>query len=467
MKICFFTVAAGKDYAHNANTLAFTLKKHSKYTLEIFTDFPEVINFGNIHDLGEFNHDNYMFKFHYLKKISEIVKADYYIYIDADSFIVRNFDGIEKIISQDVFHVFLENELSGDRYNWHGKNLEIINFVFNEISKKNTQYYNVNGGFFGIRHDHVDEIVSRAYEIRSLLKNKLTNNFTEEYIISYLAGEYILNLDNHLLHNNFNYFCTDTGHKFAKKLPENKNWNYKEWFGSAEYTINPAIIHCPGNKTLFTHFSKELLLLQENTKSRNKNNKFNFIIACSRPYNLPFVIRSIERQTKGINYQILIVFDFEESEVDEFIIRFLKRKINIKYFFDKTLVNKNSGGNAAKNFAINKITKGWVYQLDDDNLLYPNFIKKILEYINNNPDIQCFIFSQNNRYFPKSSNDIRCGIIDTAMYLLDRNFIGDEKIPEIYGGDGMFIEKLYNKNPKKCLIIDEVLCFYNILEKLN
>ena len=470
MKICFFTVAKGESYSHIANTLAFTFKKYSKYTLEIFTDYPECINFGNPHNIEEFEHDNFMFKFDYMRKISKIIDAEYYVYIDADSYIVKNFDGLESIIMQDPMHVFLENELVDTRYQWHGKTLEIVGLVFNEVSQRNITYYNVNGGFFAFRKDKLEEIVNRAYEVRNLLKNKLTNNFTEEYVLSYLAGEYISNVEAHLLHNNFNYYCIDTAHLFSKKLPENSTWSYKEWFSDKKYEINPAIIHCPENKNIFQHFSKELLLKSPNRFRNKKNHKvnFNFIVACSRPYNLPFVIRSIERQlTKEINYNVWIIFDFDENEVDIEIINFLKNKSNVKIYYSKNYNNKISGGNAAKNYAINKITNGWVYQLDDDNLLFPNFISKITKYIFDHPNIKCFVFSQNKRYYPRTSEEIKCGIIDTAMYLIDRNFIGDIQIPEYYGGDGLFIEQVYNQNPNECLIIPEVLCTYNILEKMS
>lgn len=473
MNICFFTVAKGESYAHIANTLAFTFKKHSKYTLEIFTDYPEYITFGNTHNIEEFEHDNYMFKFEYMRNISKKVDADYYVYIDADTYIVKNFDGLESIITKYPIHVFLENELTDSRYQWHGKNLEIIGIVFNEISKRNITYYNVNGGFFGIQKNKIEEVTNRAYETRDLLKNKLTNNFTEEYILSYLAGEYISDVESHLLHNNFDYYSIDTGHLFSNKLPENSNWSYKEWFSDKKYDINPSIVHLPGNKNVLQNFSKELLssTLSVTTKERKtKKNKlnYNFIIACSRPYNLPFVLRSIERQANdSIDYTIWVVCDLNKDELDSTILNFLKRKNNINIFFNKDEKNKISGGNTAKNFAIDKIENGWVYQLDDDNLLHPKFIQKTIEYITTYPDKKCFIFSQNKRYYPKTAEDIKCGIIDTAMYILDISFIGDARIPESYGGDGIFIEEIFKKNPNECLIIDEVLCFYNILEKLG
>jgi hypothetical protein len=467
MKICFFTIAENKFTSHVANTLAFTFKKNTPYTLQVFTKNPEIINFGTAQDLGEFNPKSLTVKFEYFERIASLVDADYYLYIDPSTYIVKSFNYFESLVEKDQMFALLDNELAFNTRNtnnktWHGKKLTTLNILFNEFSKKNIMYHNVSSHFFGFKKDVIKEMVSKVYEIHSFLDKKISN-ISEEFILSILTGEYIKNINIHLSRNNFIYYGQDNDNYFLNKIPQNKIWPYKNSITNEIQNINSAIINCYNNKYILSGFCKEILLQTVPIEMNNqKRFDINFIIPCSRPYNLPLIIKSIEEQmTSDISYKIWVVFDFERNSLDKEIINFCSLKNNVKILFKKSEYKDKNNEDCAKNIVIDLINDGWIYQINDQNLLYPKFLEKIIGYINENPEKECLIFHQENKHKPQDINDIKYGMFDAGMYLINKKFINNEKIPEFQGGDALFIEKLYNNNPVKFLIINEILCFYN------
>lgn len=105
----------------------------------------------------------------------------------------------------------------------------------------------------------------------------------------------------------------------------------------------------------------------------------------------------------------------------------------------------------------------WVYILDDDNLLVPNFAETMRFYQSQFLDKDGFIFQQYTKDGIRPI-DIRIGKIDQAQFILKRGFIGTERYIMDYGGDGDFIVRMYNKYPDKFQLLDIPLSHYNRLK---
>jgi len=489
MKICFFTIADGKTNSRIANALAFTFKKNTQYTLEVFTEYPERITFGNTHPLEKLSDikNKNLFKFQIFKNIKDLVDADYYIYIDSNSYIVKSFNSLIEIIKTDDMFALLENQLTSDpkenskNKSWYNKRLWSLKILFKEYSKQDINYYTTSSNFFGFKKEIINEIFEKTQHIESYLSNKLSN-VHEDFILSILAAEYIKNTNIHLSINNYIFYAEDTLDNFEYKLPSNKSWEYKNLITDKETLINPSIIKYKGSKPIFklnsegvNVFSPNLLYMfsrdilsktRYNTQSSFENFltklieeefNINFFIRCNNPYNLPIVIKSIEEQVSpNILYKIFISFNFNRQDISQDIINFCSLKSNTKILF-----NPDIDTETAKNIVIDLIDDGWIYQLDDDNVLYPYFLDKISKLFKENPEKECFIFHQENQAAPESINDIKFDMFDPAMYLVNRKLIDKEKIPEFQRGEISFIENLYDKYPDKFLLIKEILCFKN------
>jgi len=197
----------------------------------------------------------------------------------------------------------------------------------------------------------------------------------------------------------------------------------------------------------------------------------NIITRCTRLDNINKVKESIFN-TQKFEVKWFVLFDTSSiKQVDSEVLSNLQESgVNIKFLngdpgdFGHNLINKT----------IDQIESGFIYVLDDDNILHENFYDRLSEIIDNNPDKGGFIFNQkvDGKDFTKldvrlaSPENTKVQSIDMAQFLLDRKLIGEHRIPfRIYMGDGIFIESLFNENKDSFLFIDEILCYYNFLQK--
>jgi len=197
----------------------------------------------------------------------------------------------------------------------------------------------------------------------------------------------------------------------------------------------------------------------------------NIITRCTRLDNINKVKESIFN-TQKFEVKWFVLFDTSSiKQVDSEVLSNLQESgANIKFLngepgdFGHNLINKT----------IDQIESGFIYVLDDDNILHENFYDRLSEIIDNNPDKGGFIFNQkvDGKDFTKldvrlaSPENTKVQSIDMSQFLLDRKLISEHRIPfRIYMGDGIFIESLFNENKDSFLFIDEILCYYNFLQK--
>lgn len=178
---------------------------------------------------------------------------------------------------------------------------------------------------------------------------------------------------------------------------------------------------------------------------------FNIITPCSRPDNLPKLFESLKTFSDKLVWYIV------HDSLDKRCI--FNNKFNwIKEF--SFHLDGGVAGHAQRNFALDLIESGYVYQLDDDNLLHPYLIPAIE--LRTERAITFAQIMDKGRI--RLGNSIRQTFIDQAQFILDRTLIGDCRYnPYNYCGDGEFIEELYNKHKDDFVTLSSPLCFYNAL----
>jgi glycosyltransferase involved in cell wall biosynthesis len=128
------------------------------------------------------------------------------------------------------------------------------------------------------------------------------------------------------------------------------------------------------------------------------------------------------------------------------------------------------------NKTIDKIEDGWVYIIDDDNIIHENFYEEIYKAIKKYKNKTGFVFNQKvgGRDFTgldiriASPENMRVQHIDMAQFFLHRKLISNHRIPKMmYVGDGVFIEELYKSKSEEFVFINKTLCHYNYLSKSN
>ena len=199
--------------------------------------------------------------------------------------------------------------------------------------------------------------------------------------------------------------------------------------------------------------------------------KFNIVTRCTRPQFLEQVKKSI---FKTINFEIKwwVVFDTRVvKDVDGKFLSDLQQSGGRALFFEGV---EGDFAHSLLSKTLDLIEDGFVYFLDDDNILHEDFWDSMSESIKNNPEKRGFIFNQKIGGKDFTGQDIRFAKpentkvrhIDMAQFVGRRDLIGESRfVPNDYIADGYFIEKVYNLNPDDFYFIDKVLCYYNELKK--
>lgn len=194
------------------------------------------------------------------------------------------------------------------------------------------------------------------------------------------------------------------------------------------------------------------------------------ITRCSRPHNLLQLRDNIFKTSSYENITIkwYIVFDTKTlKDIDAELLQQLDQN-NIQLHFQKG----NGWGLSQLNNLIHSLD-GWIYHLDDDNLLYPNFFKFC--YCNIDKTTKALVFSQqvDNKDFTglkirqAKPKNIKVGHIDLAQWLIHSDLHKKYKYDSGYTADGKFIEKVYKEQSKYFKIINQVVCYYNYLQSPN
>jgi len=197
-------------------------------------------------------------------------------------------------------------------------------------------------------------------------------------------------------------------------------------------------------------------LCMNHTKRRNKI-IFNIITPCSRPNNLIHIYNSIINQKVPIDsIKWWIVFDLVNPPFD--VIKKFP-SVNIEsYAFEE-----HNFGNAQRNFAIRRIQNGWVYFVDDDNIIHPDFLSSIMSITYFSGIIVNQVHKNGTLRLKASSENTVPGVIDTAQFIIKKDIVDVEWMTSEYCADGFFINNIYCRNREKFIFIDKPLSYYNFL----
>lgn len=130
-------------------------------------------------------------------------------------------------------------------------------------------------------------------------------------------------------------------------------------------------------------------------------------------------------------------------------------------------LGEHPGGQLLKNQMIDGISDGWVWILDDDNVMQGEFLEALFVHAAEHPEAQLIVCAQrhNNGWVRKVNRSmLRETHVDAAQVVARRDAIGDLRIPEHYCGDGAFIEALANQlDPDRITYIHRPVVSYNAL----
>ena len=186
------------------------------------------------------------------------------------------------------------------------------------------------------------------------------------------------------------------------------------------------------------------------------SNKITIITPCSRVQNLPMLYESIQFDKI---HKWIIVYD---TTIDSYYHSFLSHKQILEVDCKSSL--NGVVGNTQRNYGLSLVDDdNYIYFLDDDNIIHPNFWKIVEE-------LETDTIHTFNQYRDKHENillgnRIEINYIDTTMYIIHKNMIGDIKWQEdFYAADGKFITDVYLTGRYKHKYFQNYYCYYNYLK---
>jgi len=179
------------------------------------------------------------------------------------------------------------------------------------------------------------------------------------------------------------------------------------------------------------------------------------ITACSRRDNLQAIRDSIDFRIIDMWYII-----YDTSKGRKYTHQF-KGESKIKELdYDKGGIC----GHPQINYAIDLIEDGFVYIVDDDNIVHPEFWKN---YKSLDPDY-IYTWDQNRIRENRTAKGgrIQLFFIDTSQFIIPRKYIGDIRWDNYKrNADFKFINTIHAQYPEKFKYIHKTLCYHNYLHK--
>lgn len=246
-KFCYWSVADGM-YAQMMTTCIRSARREGvQEDFHVWTDV--AIPHAVCHPTGQYEHKNYLFKFDFLLKTAEL-PYDYFVFIDADSFFVRNPGLILRQTQGAPVHVALESDctrLSNTRPDWWGCPLEEYVRLMRSCGVRSHSIFNTNAGFWIVHRDVASRFVDLALEFWTYCDGR-GFPFTEEAPLAYAGHMLMGNPYAHVVERNPDDWASDWIGVFAGRLPDGKPWEFTDYMDEHRFVVNPAIVHCMRSK---------------------------------------------------------------------------------------------------------------------------------------------------------------------------------------------------------------------------
>lgn len=257
-KWCFWSVADGTHADMMAGCIKSARAVGVTENFHVWSD--KEIPGAIVHKVGNFDKKNYLFKLRFLK--DEVSKLDYdwFVFLDADNFFVRNPGNLpERLCKLDPLHVTLESLTMVKnvvRKDWWGIPLEIYNKKLIENGVKNQLLYNTNAGFFIVHKSVIPQVCNLAMKFWENCQSSGYSETTEEPPLAYVGHLLVSNLDIHTLQSTSNLWASDWVGEWKDKLPTGSEWEFTDYMVGIKFKINPAIVHVMRAKHLLIEYGK-------------------------------------------------------------------------------------------------------------------------------------------------------------------------------------------------------------------
>ena len=229
----------------------------------------------------------------------------------------------------------------------------------------------------------------------------------------------------------------------------------RELQGVLEYFSSATFITTEHENKFSGDWNNDKLLILVRNDVKVNNSKVFIVTPSRRPFNLEFIADTVPQECEWV-----VVFDKTVKNEHMF------ENANVIHSQDTGLwgnPNRNIGLEYIKN-QLNPSDNDWVYILDDDNVIHPEWWNNIQSHLNTDASIITWgqlWASGEPRTEPTDTPKI--AKIDTSQYMVRWNVAKNLRFEHIYEADGIYAEEASKLGSVKKL--DQYLGYYNFLRK--
>jgi hypothetical protein len=207
---------------------------------------------ATVHPVRAFKKEHYLFKLEFLRDRVAALPHDYFVWLDADCYFVRDPGNILRVLEGAPIHASLESDLCGPnniRTDWQRCPLPILAHLMRSAGVRAKSIFNVNAGFWIVRRDVIKRFCALAFRFWEIGRER-GYMFTEEAPLAYAMQMLCRNPAAHRLHRWTDVWATDWQGVLGKRLPDDRPWIFRDYFTCKELKVNPAIVHIVGCKEI-------------------------------------------------------------------------------------------------------------------------------------------------------------------------------------------------------------------------
>ena len=214
-------------------------------------DIPSAI----VHPCGNFNKNNYLFKFHFLYNEVKKLDYDYFVFLDADNFFIRHpGEGTyDNLLRDNKLFVQMENEVNSHskRGDWWGIPIHFFPQTLRYKGVVSKKIYNTNAGFWIVRKEFIDEFYEKAMDFWNYCYHDLDiKTITEEAPLAFMGHLYQKDIQQSTFQNTSQIWASDWTGNFSTKFPCGKEWEFEDYMTGDKSKVNPSIVHMMRGKEL-------------------------------------------------------------------------------------------------------------------------------------------------------------------------------------------------------------------------
>jgi hypothetical protein len=224
---------------------------------------------ATVHPANGFKKDHYLFKLEFLRDRVRELPHDYFVWLDADNYFVRNPGNILRVLKGAPMHASLESDVCGPKAvpaEWRGCPVPVYAHLMRSAGVRGKSIFNVNAGFWIVHREAIERVCELAFSFWEMGKRQ-GYIFTEEAPLAYATHMLCGNPSVHQLRQWTDVWATDWQGTFGKRFPNGKPWIFRDYFTLEALEVNPAIVHLVGSKQLMIAEAQQQRLREKNFRA--------------------------------------------------------------------------------------------------------------------------------------------------------------------------------------------------------